>query len=174
VSTDQLDNIKHGLTVRDPWSQAIVYGPKRIENRGKRPPEKILGERIAVQAGKGVDPLPGMLHKPPEMELKGWGGYETTEERHHPGHIIGTVRVVGYWVPSDNDCQVIASPESYWWDCINEEKGIIRTDLVESNPWWQGPVGWLLADPQPLDEPIPARGMPGVWNVDKQVKEAQS
>jgi len=180
VSTDQLDNIEHGLTVRDPWAQAIIYGPKRIENRGKRPPYKIIGERIAVHTaniwdGKETaachhlaDYWDRYMPEIPKSEIIG-----KMKVRHHPGHIIGTVRVVGYWNPPDDTCEVIAAPESCWWDCINEDKGLIRTDLVESDPWWQGPVGWLLADPQPLDEPVPARGMPQVWNVDKQVEVAR-
>jgi len=45
---------------------------------------------------------------------------------------------------------------------------------MKDNAWWQGPVGWLLADTDLLDKPVPARGMPSIWTVDQQIKEVQS
>lgn len=38
------------LTVRQPWASAIVYGPKRIENRGRPLPSTMLGTSQARRA----------------------------------------------------------------------------------------------------------------------------
>lgn len=29
--------------------------------------------------------------------------------------------------------------------------------------WYMGPIGWLLEDPRPLEEPVPCRGRLGLW-----------
>jgi hypothetical protein len=43
------------LTLWQPWAWAISHGGKRIENRGWKPPRWIIGERIAIHAGKKFD-----------------------------------------------------------------------------------------------------------------------
>jgi hypothetical protein len=177
MSIDQLQDIEYGLTVQDPWAQAIIWGPKRIENRGKRPPEKIIGERIAVYTGKTVDlqAVHAAWHGKP---LDGWGDYYSKKEHHHPGHIIGTVRVQGFYEPGgDWEMRGGFRAGSEWeWlvSAIFDANDSARAaQMVEDDPWWQGPAGWLLDDPQPLDEPVPARGFPGVWNVERQVEVAE-
>ena len=40
------------LTIHQPWASAIVLGPKRVENRTWRPPATLVGQRLAVHAGK--------------------------------------------------------------------------------------------------------------------------
>lgn len=44
-----------GLTVWQPWASAIAEHGKPVENRTWRPPESVLGERIAIHAGKRFD-----------------------------------------------------------------------------------------------------------------------
>jgi hypothetical protein len=174
VSIDQLEDIEHGLTVRDPWAQAIVWGPSRIYNCDERPPDEIIGQRVAVQTAKEVDEEAWrQMRLPSPSDL--WSEYvpqrlaaarQQTNSRHHPGQIIGTVRIAGWWSYSgggSSQCHVPCE-ESCFQDRVAQEK------QPHLDPWWQGPVGWLLADPQPLDEPVPARGLPGIWSVDKQVE----
>lgn len=43
------------LTLWQPWAWAIAHAGKRIENRGWKPPRWIIGERIAIHAGKKFD-----------------------------------------------------------------------------------------------------------------------
>jgi hypothetical protein len=43
------------LTIRQPFAYSISHGSKRIENRSWRPPESMLGERIAIHAAKRID-----------------------------------------------------------------------------------------------------------------------
>lgn len=43
------------LTIWQPWAACICHGDKRVENRGWRPPESIIGQAIAVHAGKMYD-----------------------------------------------------------------------------------------------------------------------
>lgn len=46
-----------------PWSDAIVRGPKRVENRPWTPPGFFLGETIAIHAGKKYAPASGAPKK---------------------------------------------------------------------------------------------------------------
>lgn len=32
-----------------------------------------------------------------------------------------------------------------------------------TSPWFQGPIGWVLAHPELFPEPIPAKGQLGLW-----------
>ncbi len=43
------------LTIRQPWAWAITHADKRVENRNWKPPENLIGERIAIHAGKVVE-----------------------------------------------------------------------------------------------------------------------
>jgi hypothetical protein len=51
------------LSIRQPWTDAIVLGTKRVENRGWPAPAWILGRVIALHASKvadrGAQPPPG-------------------------------------------------------------------------------------------------------------------
>jgi len=202
MTDTNIDDIDYGLTVRDPWAQAIIFGPKRIENGGKRPPDKIVGERIAIHCGKTVDEgaIKEMYSHPSGDDLAYNDALclalsdfrESLVERlgrnnsrgihkikHHPGHIIGTVRVVGWaeMTGESNAGHPLGTSKSVegkhgWSDAFDDTDSALSA--ITSDPWWQGPVGWLLADPQPLDKPVPARGFPGVWDVERQIREAKS
>jgi len=43
------------LTLIQPWAWAICHAGKRIENRDWPPPARIIGQRIAIHAGKKRD-----------------------------------------------------------------------------------------------------------------------
>lgn len=43
------------LTLWQPWAWAIAHAGKRIENRNWPPPRWIIGEEIAIHAGKKID-----------------------------------------------------------------------------------------------------------------------
>ena len=46
---------ERALTLWQPWASAICSGPKRIENRPIPPPDRIIGQRIFIHAGKTWD-----------------------------------------------------------------------------------------------------------------------
>ena len=46
------------LTIRQPWASLLVAGIKYYEGRTRAPPKKLLGERIAIHAGKAIDSTP--------------------------------------------------------------------------------------------------------------------
>ena len=161
------------ITIRDPWAQAIVHGPKRVENRSQRL-RKMLGERVAVHVSQAIDrdawrelyenrKYPGDVPK-----------YEATDVLHYLGHIIGSVRLIGWVDSKDNrarildpgpwaDSRGVMDPDGHW-----VESAVI--EHVRGDDWWQGPVGWLLDDVIEY-RPVEARGMPGFWTVDEDIRE---
>lgn len=40
---------------------------------------------------------------------------------------------------------------------------------AQDGRWYFGPVGWVLEDVRPLDEPIPCRGAQGLWTVPDEI-----
>jgi len=129
------------LTIKQPWAYAITDLDKRIENRTWKPPDWIIGKRIAIHTSKKSDAL----------------GYSAIQRVKHVtlpanlplGSIVATAKIIS-WVNEQ---------------CF--EVGIVLhhpSDLVE-NEWFFGPIGWVLADVQKLVEPIPCRGQLGLWDV---------
>ena len=144
-----------GLTLWRPWSDAIVHGPKRVENRLRPPPASVLGELIAIHAGRkygfGNWTLPSAARR----------GYEPPNEAKCPRGIVGVARVVGYLDLRGAD-RVMKHRVDL--DCGGYHD-LDRLHALDEDPWWVGPVGWLLDDVVAFPEPIPHRGMLGLWRV---------
>jgi hypothetical protein len=47
------------ITLWPEWAHAIVHLGKRVENRDWRPPASLIGQRIAIHAGKSIGGRPG-------------------------------------------------------------------------------------------------------------------
>lgn len=48
---------------------------------------------------------------------------------------------------------------------------VIAAVVSESaNPWFAGPIGWVLRDVETLITPVPCRGMQGLWTVPPQTE----
>ena len=120
-----------GLTLWQPWGTCVSRWGKRIENRPWKPWDSIIGQVIAIHAGKKMDDE--CLNKLYRNETP--AGLITLSRRDFPrGAIIGVATVAG---------------------CVTES----------SDPWFFGPFGWILKDVRELAEPIPARGMQGLWPI---------
>lgn len=62
------------VTVHQPWAGLIALGAKDVENRSWRPPSVLYGQRIAIHAGRHVDPfapIPEHLVGHPLLEILG-------------------------------------------------------------------------------------------------------
>ena len=145
----------YALTLRHPWAFAITHLGKDVENRIWRPPEHLLGQRIAIHGGvipKGqglvecetdveyiLDEIITMDYQGCSKDRRDWlwrQGFAhglTLDAWITPG-IVATVRLTG----------VVRESES---------------------PWFAGPVGWVFDELRVLSEPIPHRGAQGLWPV---------
>lgn len=149
------------LTLWRPWPYAIFHLPthvaKRVENRTWKPPERIIGQRIAVHAGAtydrdGADTIGERLASLGLLaELKKTPGHD---ERVKAEGLIGTAVLCG--VAAEHGLSAITLVVGRWpsgpfLECVQE--------------WWGGPYGWLIDDVQALPEPIPCKGRQGLWDV---------
>lgn len=112
------------LTIKQPWASAIAAGIKRVENRTWPPPARLIGQRIAIHAGKATDP-----------------------------EGIAFCRQLGWEPPVDLPKGVIIAT------------AIIDRVIDESDdPWFQGPLGWVLRDIE-IIEPVSCNGKLGLWPI---------
>lgn len=134
------------LTLWRPWPWSILHGSKRIENRPWMPPRSIVGQRIALHAGKtyDYDGAKAIRSVHPAMP---------TSADDHPLGIVGVATVSAAMLAADAR---LAHP------------GLAV--------WIFGPCCWVLADVISLPKPIPCKGAQGLWSmaedVERQVDEA--
>lgn len=143
MSTDPI-TVTRALTLWRPWSWAISHADKRIENRGWKPPDAMIGQHIAIHAGKRWD-------EDSAESLRRWfPGYEITDESIPSSRIVCVVQLLG-WVHQDG-MQSRGVPEN-------------RVGPLCCSRWMVGPFGWVLGEPLVLPEPVPCRGFQGVWAI---------
>jgi hypothetical protein len=128
------------LSILQPYAWAIAKGHKPVENRDWPPPKYIIGQRIAIHASKKVVGEDGQVDF--ESDLTDFG-IEYPEWEHMPyGAIVATALVKGFVTSSG-----------------------AKTLPRNAYRWFTGTFGWLLDDIIELPEPVPARGMLGLWTV---------
>lgn len=132
------------LTLTQPWATLVVLGIKQVETRGWSTPYR---GPLAIHAAKGqrrwakdfeVDLLlRGILPAGVEIPL---------------GAVLGTVRLV--------DCVATEALQGHD-PMASGFVSALEDDLGDFSP---RRFGWFLADPVPLDSPVPARGSLGLWD----------
>jgi ASCH domain len=133
-----------GLSVQQPWAAAIAYGPKTVENRTWPAPGWALRTMIAIHASK----KPDISARPPDGES--W----PMAQRMHLGAVIAVATLAGCHLSPDFG-------------------GICGATRPLCSPWSaRDQYHWLLADVRPLPEPVPCRGMLGLWRLPENVEKA--
>lgn len=132
------------LSIRQPFADAILYGPKRAENREVRVNVPEGGLWIAVHTGKNF-----FFSKRDWREERGylkslWDGILDDLDEYVYGSIIGIARITQCLTP--DEYAKICSPEQAYWA--------------------HGPHIWVLEDVWALPTPIPYRGRQGLFNID--------
>lgn len=128
------------LTLWQPWAWAICHLKKDVENRAWRPPDNLIGKRLAIHAGKRLDEQAASDIRVMVRASSMLGLPDVPHEFTH-GAIVATVRLAGFFDPE------------------NEPVG-----------WHnKGSYGWFLDELIVLPEPVPCRGAQGLWNVPQDV-----
>lgn len=144
------------LTYWRPWSDAIVRGPKRCENRGLPPPRHLLGAYHVVHAGQTYDR---------DYGAGGWPmpeGYAPPPADRSPMGIVGVARILGC-LDTRGTKPRIHVPDVAPEGVVLEEL-VQRLWLLDEDEWWAGPCGILLDEVTAID-PVPCRGARGWWRV---------
>lgn len=127
------------LTLHDPWASLITLGEKEYETRPRR-----LNYRgpLAIHVSKSVEFLELACDEPFYSAL-----VSHNLMAHCLGHIIGIVDMV--------DC-ILMTPQ--FISSVTERERAF-------GDWRPGRFAYKMANPRRI-EPIPARGMQGLWNWD--------
>lgn len=139
------------LTLWRPWPFAIFHLPeasaKRVENRPWKPWPSVIGERIALHAGKQWDKDAAML-------------IGVAEEFNPPSVIVGTAVVKG-WIHVSRELLLVLDAD------VGRSETLTHADAVahSKSPWFSGPYAWVLEEVRTLKTPIPCKGAQGLWRV---------
>jgi hypothetical protein len=126
------------LSVRQPWAWAIIHGGKDIENRTWRRWPGIWPARIAIHAAKAAVSLAEYC----EARAFMWERGDLLKNRRCPLHA------------ALDRGGIIGSVE------------LVDIVTASDSPWFEGPYGYVLRDPQPC-EFIPCRGALGFFRWEK-------
>ena len=132
------------LTLHQPWASLIALGAKRIETRNWRPPVALIGQRLAIHAGKKIVKLPS-------------GTYE-----HYNQAVMR--RLGNDWPDTIPTGAVVAIAT------IQRARQVRSScDLPDGDEFLFGEYGylrwmWELSNVTVLDPPVPIRGRQGIWN----------
>ena len=122
------------LTLIRPWPWAIFHAGKDIENRSWAPSPRQLVLGDLLAIHAG----------------KAWGQYDA-------GWIDDLLAALADGVP-----RTMPEKSEHAPGIIGVVKFMGVTIECDS-PWFFGPVGWRIAEPRLLPEPIPCRGELGLW-----------
>lgn len=128
---DELAGIDFAVTIHQPWATITVEGPRRYHNVPRRPSSMFLGKRVAIYA-----------HPRPDTQAAD----QATELLQASG---------------------ISAAVAKAWRTRTVRGAVIGTALVagllleSDDPWFVGPFGLLLSQPEALDHPIEMPGKTG-------------
>ncbi len=136
------------ITLHQPWASLIAHGIKKVETRSWPPPHSIIGERIAIHAGRTVVLAPGRETVAAIADIYGTGQWHRGIPR---GAVVATATLAR------------AQKVSYLRDGI--AYGEPCGQAIPVDPYGDFTPGrwlWLLTDIRAI-EPVPARGRQRLW-----------
>jgi hypothetical protein len=170
------------LTLWQPWAWAMAFAGKPVENRTWAPPHSLLGQRIAIHAGKtcdekmidGIGAEFGIVPATSDVPLLGYGNDLQRIGHLARGAVVAVGTLAGY-VLDDGNGRVIPAgmrvPDEY-----PPEKAKAICDetmrVARASRWYQGPVGWIVVNRIALPTPVPCRGAQGLWTLPPDVEAA--
>ena len=131
------------ITLWQPWASLISAGVKRIETRSWCAPAALLGERIAIHAGKTVFSVGDGAIFDRRVDAILGPGWKRNIPR---GAVVATAIVTS--------CEEMSEENRQQWPC-GDERLFGDYDL--------GRFMWRLAEVKPVEPPVPAVGHQGFW-----------
>ena len=146
------------ITIWQPWASLIILGAKPYEFRGWPAPKAYRGRRIAIHAGARpvrkaeVADLLVRLSGPeawttclrPEIARPILEQLHACPKAAVLSHVLGTA--------------ILGEPVR-GYQIVGEFGGVLNdSDRAEHSNW-----GWPLTSIQPLEPPVPAKGLQGFW-----------
>ena len=137
------------LTLHQPWATLIALGIKTIETRSWPPPRAIIGRRLAIHAGRAIDPNPAAVVAALRAHYgQGWPGAIPK------GAVVACATVKA--------ARQVAGADARRPRYVRTKEG----PVLPVDPYGDFSVGrwlWLLDDVAPLEPPAPASGRQRIW-----------
>lgn len=130
------------VTLWRPWDQAMAHGGKPVENRPWAFWPAMIGQPMALHAGKRYD-------KEGAAWMRDEGLYVPPSDQDSP---TGIVAVVTF-------SRVIHELQT-------------EDDPILDSPWFFGPFGWVVGEMVPLASVVPCKGAQGIWTLPPDVEQA--
>ncbi len=153
------------LSLLQPWASLVVLGYKKIETRSF---QRSYRGPLLIHASKdkhgykSIDSGPFKQYFMPAL----WGDVPLKERQPLPfGAIIGKVNLI--CIRDTNSIRMTRTVLPHYYDDRGNLHHIPFTDQEEAfGDYSPGRYGWLLSDPVMFNDPIPAKGMLGLWEYD--------
>lgn len=169
------------LSIRQPWAGCIAHLDMRIANRSCRLPEQHRGRQVAIHAATELDRDNLGAHRRAEAWASLFGSNAEWDAWRF-WHLGRTPRDVANWPPKLALGAVVAVAalagcHRFEWDELCGSSGDwgkrsrhpgLCSPYVALGVEWH----WELADVRPLAEPVPCRGLPGLWPLPDDVESA--
>lgn len=130
------------ITLYQPWASMIANGSKRSETRHWNPPQHIIGQYIAIHAGKNTDHV-----------------YEEERKKLPFGVIVCFARLSG---ASQVHRRIVEADGS---ECAYDRRGMRIQTIDDYGNYEIGRWIWALDSVVPVKRYTPIKGKQGIWEV---------
>ena len=151
----------YAITLHQPWASLIALGIKTVETRSWPAPARLIGQTIAIHAGKRVVPQPG---GPIDRRMRAHLG-EDWRRSIPAGAVLATATLAG--MARVDRIDPLTGHAVH--DGSTEAGSTVDLGQTRIDPWGDFSPGrwlWLLSDVEALPEPVPAVGHQSFWRWD--------
>lgn len=142
------------ITITQPFATLCAIKAKRIETRGWKTDYR---GPLAIHAGKGCpSDFIYLANTEPFLSALKAAGYALFSNLPR-GAVVATCRLEG--------CKIIER-NTKGWGIMGDQAWMLTDQERAFGDYTPGRYAWLLADVQPLAEPVPARGALGLWDCE--------
>ena len=148
----------YAITLHQPWASLITLGIKTVETRSWPAPARLVGQTIAIHAGKRVVRQPGG-HIEGELRARLGGDWRRAIPA---GAVLATATLAGMARVVDVDLRAGCAVHDRNTE-VGCALGVGRTRI---DPWGDFSPGrwlWFLSDVWALPDPPPAIGHQSFW-----------
>ena len=149
------------ITVHQPYASLIAEGVKTIETRSWKPPQALIGKRIAIHAAKRKIGEQEWIDMPMGITKTMYDLFGARWRMEVPyGAVVATATILNV-----TQVEYLSEHEGKMYAVCDEAV----CDEIEVDPYGDFNDGrwlWILDDIQKLAAPIPAIGKQGFWEWD--------
>ena len=134
------------ITLHQPWASLIACGAKVIETRSWQPSKDLIGQRIAIHAGKKIVHIPNHLYPDYNVAVRAHLSADWPDQLPTGAIVAIATLTKAHQILNTNDLPIGD-------ELLFGEYGYLR---------WM----WFLSDVRTIEPPIETRGYQGLWNWD--------